>query len=149
MSAEMAANIGQLPALVCGGLFGFFFGLMWLGPWIADKAIQRDLYAWRLHRAPSLRAAQHQESLTATLLIFFFLFRRPLRPVIFGKRVILRGESLENLAAALEAPAETGKQTKRLKVLLAQCRQRLQKMFRMTYDLRPNSRDDPHPKAKP
>jgi hypothetical protein len=116
-------------------LLGFFIGCLSsvIGQYIAAKAIDRCLFAMRLRQDPSLHVGMHQESPLVTLLLFLFLLRRPLQPVVFGNKVILHAVSFEKIAVDLEASVEKYMQKEKLKLHRLPLLQRLTKLFRMSF----------------
>jgi hypothetical protein len=66
---------------------------------IASWALDRDLAVARHGLSHILHAGLHHESRIKSLLIFCLLFQRPIRPVTFGRRVILRAGSFEKITA--------------------------------------------------
>lgn len=95
-------------AVVYTVLLGLFLvGLCYIGPRIADRAIDQFYLLYRLqNRLHISRADLRNESPLMSLLIFLFLFQRPVFPVRLGRLTVLRGVFSENQAAALRASFE-------------------------------------------
>jgi len=119
-------------------LFCFLFGAFFIGPWIASRGIESWLYCEQRRLGLFLHGEPPRQSPLTALLVFVVLWQRPIRPVLFGSRVILRAASFEMPTVDPKVASGSDKLARRLATPRERRHPHQTRKFRGTYFFKTN-----------